>query len=111
MTSEDFKLEIITHWDGSWVELLNDNVKPLLKDIGFENHLETFNIDGQILTGQDLVKVVVDTSSKDFFLNTLSEGELDKDLMMRRLEGFIYREFGYQLNLEITHKNAFSEVK
>lgn len=109
-TSNIEPIEIVTIWDGSWVERLNVEVTPLLKDMYFDHHLETFNIDGKIHTGQDLVKVVIDTSSADYFLNALKEGELDKRTLLSRLEGWIANDFGFKLFHHVSnHKEAESE--
>ncbi len=95
-TSENL-IELITPWDGSWVEKLNESVTPLLKDIYFDHYKEEFTIEGRIYYGQDLVKVVIDSGSKDYFLNVLKGGQLNQGLLLSRLEGFIVRDFGFQL--------------
>jgi hypothetical protein len=105
-TSEIPPIELITIWDGSWVETLNNEVTPLLKDIYFAHHCETFNIEGKIHTGQDLVKVVIDANSKDFFLDSLKEGELDKGRLLAVLEGFIRRDFEFQLCRHVSYENT-----
>jgi len=90
-------IEIITVWDGSWVEELNKTITPLLKDIYFDYYTEEFTVEGKPFYGQDLVKVVIDTDSKDHFLGTLKHGTLNEGLLIARLEGFIVRDFGFQL--------------
>jgi len=90
-------IEIITIWDGSWVEKLNESVTPLLKDIHFDHYKEEFTVEGHLFYGQDLVKVVIDADSKDYFLGILKEGELNQGRLLARLEGFIVRDFGFQL--------------
>ena len=84
-------------WDGSWVEKLNESITPLLKDIYFDHYVEEFTIEGQPFFGQDLVKVVIDSSSKDHFLEILKGGQLNQGLLLARLEGLIVRDFGFQL--------------
>lgn len=84
-------------WDGSWVEELNKTITPLLKDIYFDHYSEAFSIDGNTYWGQDLVKVIIDTNSKDHFLGTLKEGTLNEGLLIARLEGWIVRDYGFQL--------------
>jgi len=100
-TSEDTTLELITVWDGSWVDKLNEKVTPLLKDIHFGHYKEEFTIEGQVFYGQDLVKVVVNTDSGEYFLNTLKEGDLNQGRLLVRLEGWILRDFGFQLTRRI----------
>ncbi len=95
-TSESSPIEIITIWDGSWVEKLNEEVTPSLKGIYFDHYIETFNIEGKTFFGQDLVKIVIDTD-KDFFLDTLKKGDLNQGLLVARLEGWIVRDYGFQL--------------
>lgn len=84
-------------WDGSWVEELNKTITPLLKDIYFDHYKEEFTIEGEIFYGSDLVKVVIDSSSKDHFLEILKGGQLNQGLLIARLEGFIVRDYGFQL--------------
>lgn len=105
MTSKDSLIEIITVWDGTWVDKLNESVTPLLKDIYFEHHVEKFNIDGRSYDGQDLVKIVIDTDSGDYFLNTLREGDLNRQQLYARLEGFIWREFKFDLYRHLPDKS------
>jgi len=90
-------IEIITVWDGSWVDKLNELVTPLLKDIYFDHYKEEFTIEGKLFYGQDLVKVVIDSGSKDHFLEILKGGQLNQNLLLMRLEGFIMRDFKFQL--------------
>ncbi len=96
VTSENASIEIITIWDGSWVEKLNEEVTPSLKGIYFDHHIEAFNIEGKTFFGQDLVKIVIDVD-KNFFLDTLRKGDLNQGLLVARLEGWIARDFGFQL--------------
>ena len=95
-TSESSPLEIITVWDGSWVDKLNEEVTPSLKGIYFDHHIESFYIEEKTHLGQDLVKIVIDTDA-DFFLNTLKEGELDQGQLLATLEGWIAHEFKFKL--------------
>ena len=106
MTSKN-SIEIITVWDGSWVENLNESIRPLLKDIHFEHYKEEFIIEGEgkLFYGQDLVKVVIDADSKDHFLEILKGGKLNQGLLLARLEGLIVRDFGFQLFPEAALQN------
>lgn len=97
MATSNNSIEIITIWDGSWVEELNKTITPLLKDIYFDHYKEEFTIDDKRYYGQDLVKVVIDASSKDHFLEILKHGTLNEGLLIARLEGFIVRDYGFQL--------------
>ncbi len=97
MATSNNSIEIITVWDGSWVDKLNESVKPSLKDIHFDHYKEEFIIEGKTYYGQDLVKVIIDTGSKDHFLGILKEGTLNQNLLLMRLEGFIVRDFKFQL--------------
>jgi hypothetical protein len=97
MATSKNSIEIITVWDGSWVEELNKTITPFLKDIYFDHYIEEFTIEGNVYYGQDLVKVVIDASSKDHFLEVLKGGQLNQGLLIARLEGWIVRDFGFQL--------------
>ncbi len=97
MATSKNSIEIITVWDSSWVEKLNESVTPLLKDIYFDYYREEFTIDGQPFYGQNLVKIVIDSGSKDHFLEILKGGKLNQGLLLARLEGLIVRDFGFQL--------------
>ncbi len=83
-------------WDGSWVEELNKTITPHLKDMYFDHYKEEFTIEDKIYYGQDLVKVVIEIS-KDHFLETLKGGALNEGLLIARLEGWIVRDYGFQL--------------
>lgn len=104
-TSESSSIEIITIWDGSWVEKLNEEVTLSLKGIYFDHHIETFHIEGKTFLGQDLVKIIIDTDNGDFFLNTLKQGTLNQDLLLMRLEGWIVEEFGFLLFQRVPDQN------
>ena len=106
-TSKKIAEIILTPWDASWLDLINENVVPKLKGIRFEKHVEEIKIEGhdaygnpngtyKIFYGQSLIKIIIEADA-EYFKNELKTGGFDNWTFLAKLESFIVHNFKYPL--------------